>query len=76
LKKSNALHKKLNYLNQLKRFFEQFLFSESRRMTAQITSAQITSAQITSAQITSAQITTAQISTAQHVRYTYAAVKS
>jgi hypothetical protein len=57
--KINCPTQKRNCLNQLNPFFEQFLFFESRIMTAQITSAQITSAQITSAQITSAQITTA-----------------
>jgi hypothetical protein len=65
LKKSTAPHKKLNCCNQLNQFFKQFfLFSESRRMTAPITSAPITNAQITTAQITTAQIITAQITTA------------
>jgi hypothetical protein len=34
----------------LNQFFKQFLFSESRRMTAQITSAQVTTAQISTTQ--------------------------
>jgi hypothetical protein len=42
--KINCPTQKRNCLNQLNPFFEQFLFFESRIMTAQITSAQITTA--------------------------------
>ena len=61
LKKSTAPHIKWNCSNQLNLFFEQFLFSESRRSTGGITSARIT---------------TAQISTAWHVGYTCTAAKT